>query len=88
MLRRMGASNLRGLAAGVAGSCPASAGKGAFAEAEPGVCVLVAQLCLTLSNSMDCSPPGSSVHGFLQAKIMESVAIPFSRASSRATDRT
>ena len=43
---------------------------------------LVAQLCLTLCDTMDCSPPGSSVHGSLQAKILEWVAIPFSRDSS------
>ena len=35
------------------------------------VCVLVAQLCLTLCNPMGCSPPGSSVHGVLQARILE-----------------
>ena len=40
---------------------------------------LVAQLCLTLCNSMDCSPPGSSVHGILQARILEWITIPFSR---------
>ena len=44
--------------------------------------VLVAQLCLTLCNPMDCSPPGLSVHGILQARILEWVAIPFSRGSS------
>ena len=44
--------------------------------------VLVAQLCLTLCNPMDCSPPGSSVHGILQVRIVEWVAIPFSRGSS------
>ena len=44
--------------------------------------VLVAQSCLRLCNSMDCSPPGSSVHGMLQAKLLEWVAIPFSRESS------
>ena len=32
--------------------------------------------------SMDCSPPGSSVHGILQARMLEQVAIPFSRGSS------
>ena len=42
----------------------------------------VDQLCLTLCNPMDCSPPGSSIHGILQARILEWVAIPFSRASS------
>ena len=35
------------------------------------VCVLVAQLCLTLCDAMDYSPPGSSVHGVLQARILE-----------------
>ena len=35
------------------------------------VCVLAAQACLTLCNHMDCSPPGSSVHGILQARILE-----------------
>ena len=45
--------------------------------------VLVAHLCLTLCNSMDYSLPGSSIHGVLQARILEWVAIPFSRGSSR-----
>ena len=35
----------------------------------------VAQLCLTLSDPMDCSPPGSSVHGIFQARVLEWVAI-------------
>ena len=39
----------------------------------------VAQLCSTLCDPMDCSPPGSSVHGILQARILEWVAISFSR---------
>ena len=43
------------------------------------VCVLVAQSCLTLCDPVDYSPPGSSVHGILQARIMAWVAIPFSR---------
>ena len=34
------------------------------------------QSCLTLCNPMDCSPPGSSVHGILQARILEWVAQP------------
>ena len=38
----------------------------------------VAQLCLTLSDPMDCSPPGSSVHGIFQARVLEWVAIAFS----------
>ena len=40
--------------------------------------VLVAQSCPTLCNRMDWSPPGSSVHGILQARTLEWVAIPFS----------
>ena len=38
--------------------------------------VLVAQSCLSLCNSMDCSPPGSSVHGIVQTRILEWVAMP------------
>ena len=45
------------------------------------VCVLVAQSCLTLCNPMDCSLTGSFVHGILQVRILEWVAIPFSRGS-------
>ena len=44
--------------------------------------LLVSQSCLTLCNPMDCSPPGSSVHRILQARILEWVVIPFSRKSS------
>ena len=44
--------------------------------------VLVVQLGLTLCDLMDCSPPGSSVHGILQATILEWVIIPFSKGSS------
>ena len=40
------------------------------------------QSCLTLCNPMDCSPPGSSVHGVLQARTLEWVAMPSSRGSS------
>ena len=50
--------------------------------------VLVAQLCLTLCDPMDGSPPGSSVHGILQARILKWVAIPFSRGSSQPRDWT
>ena len=49
---------------------------------------LVAQLYPALCNPMDCSPPGSSVHGILQARILEWVAISFSRGSSWPWDRT
>ena len=45
-------------------------------------CCLVAQLCLTLCDPMDCSPPGSSVHGILQARTLEWVAISLSRLVS------
>ena len=50
--------------------------------------VLVIQSCPTSSDPMDCSPPSSSVHGVLQARILEWVAIPFSRESSQSRDRT
>ena len=52
------------------------------------VCVLVDQSCLILCDPMDCSPPGSSVHGILQARILEWVAIPFSRGSFQPRDWT
>ena len=52
------------------------------------VVALVAQSYPTLWHPMDCSPPGSSVHGILQARILEWVAIPFSRGSSRPRDGT
>ena len=48
----------------------------------------VAQLCLTLWDPMDCNPPGSSVHGTLQAGILEQVATSFSRGSSQPGDQT
>ena len=44
--------------------------------------MLVAQSCLTLGDPMDCRLPDSSVHEILQARILERVAIPFSRGSS------
>ena len=44
------------------------------------------QLCLTLCDPMDCSPPGSFIHGILQARILEWVAIPSSRGSSQPRD--
>ena len=48
------------------------------------MCVLAAQLCLTLCDPMDCSPPGPSIHEVLQARILEWVAISFSRGSSHS----
>ena len=50
--------------------------------------VLVVQLCPTLCDSMDCSLSGSSVHGIVQARILEWVAIPFSRGCSQPRDQT
>ena len=51
-------------------------------------CGLVIQLSPTLCNLMDCSPPGSSVHGISQARILEWVGVSFSRESSRPRDWT
>ena len=48
----------------------------------------VAQSCLTLCDPVDCSPPDSSIHGIFQARILEWVAISFSRGSSRPRDQT
>ena len=48
----------------------------------------VAKSCLTLCDPVDCSPPGSSVHGIFQARILEWIAIAFSRGSSQPRDRT
>ena len=48
----------------------------------------IAQSCQTLGDPMDCSPPGSSVHGIFQARILEWVAIYFSRGSSPHRDQT
>ena len=50
--------------------------------------VLVTQSCPTLCDPMDCNPPGSSVYEILQARILEWVAIPFSRGSSQPRDWT
>ena len=52
------------------------------------VCVRVTPSCLTLCDPMDSSPPGSSAHGILQARILEWVAIPFFRGSSWPRDQT
>ena len=48
----------------------------------------VAQLCLTLCDPMDCSLPGSPVHGIFQAIVLEWIAISFSRGSSQPRDWT
>ena len=51
-------------------------------------CWLVTQSCPILCSPTDCNPPGSSVHGILQARILEWVTIPFSRGSSRPRNQT
>ena len=48
----------------------------------------VAQSCLTLCDPMDCSLSGSSVHGIFQARVLEWIAISFSRGPSRPRNRT
>ena len=50
--------------------------------------MLVAEACPTLCKPIDCRLPDSSVHGIFQARILEWVAIPFSRGSSRPRDQT
>ena len=52
------------------------------------VVALVSQSCLTLCDPVDCIPPGSSVNGILWTRILEWVAIAFSRGSSWPRDRT
>ena len=52
------------------------------------MCAKSFQSCLTLSDLMDCSPAGSSVYGSLQVRILEWVAMPFSRGSSQPKDWT
>ena len=54
-------------------------------QGNPRVCS-VSRLYLSLCDPMDCSPPGSSVHGIAQARILEWAAIPFSRGSSWPRD--
>ena len=59
-----------------------------MSKVECGIESEVAELYPTLCKPVDCSPPGSSVHGILQARILQWVAISFSRGSSRPRDRT
>ena len=62
---------------------------GRFFTAEPPEVISeVAQLCLTLCNPMDYILPGSSIHGIFQARVLEWVAISFSRGSSPPRDQT
>ena len=51
-------------------------------------CSLVTKLCLTLCDPMDCSLPGSYVHGISQVRILEWVAISYSRGSPWSKDQT
>ena len=70
-------------------SLPLHDREGLQAVAIPILVVLYAkwlQLCLTLCNPMDYNPPGSPVPGILQARILEWVAMPFSRGSYRPRD--
>ena len=61
----------------------------AHVQGEVIVCACsVVSSCLTLCNTMDCSPPGSSDHGIFQARILEWAAISTSRRSSQPRDQT
>ena len=63
-------------------------GKPRFVGAAAAAAAKSLQSCLTMCNPMDCNPPGFSGHGILQARILEWVALPSSRGSSRLKDRT
>ena len=65
-----------------------SVGQKSACSPEAAAAAKLLQLCPTLCDPMDCSPPGSSVHGILQARIVEWVAISFSRGYSRPRDHT
>ena len=60
----------------------------AFGRSLKKVKVLITQSCLTFCDPMDCSLSGSSVHGISQARILEHVAISYSRRSSQPRDQT
>ena len=51
-------------------------------------CIQLLQSCPTLCKPVDCSPPGSAVHGILQARRLEWAAISFSRGSSQPRNQT
>ena len=63
-------------------------GPGLAVPGKGGCCYLIARLCLILWNPLDCSLPGSCVHGISQAMILEWVDISYFRGSSRPWDRT
>ena len=72
-------------------ACPGLGTSGGWTEKESEQCMYVysvAQSCLTLCNPMDCSLPGPSVHGILQARILEWTAISFSKNGSVFTSKT
>ena len=74
------ASDVTGQGPGVlSSSCPLFSLCSAFMELGVRVCAQLLQLRPTLCNSMGCSPPGSSVHGILQERTLEWVAMPSSR---------
>ena len=52
------------------------------------MCAKSFQLCPTVCDPIDCSPPGSSVHRILQARIVECIAMPVSRGSFGPRDQT
>ena len=60
----------------------------AATEALLNACVYLKSVCLTFCDPMDCSPPGSSVHGILQARILVWVALSYSGGSSQPWDQT
>ena len=49
---------------------------------------MLSHFSLTLCNPMECGPPGSSVHGIFQARMLEWIAMPSSRRSSKSMDQT
>ena len=59
-----------------------------YMQHKTGLCANLLHLCLTLCKPVDCSPPGSSVHGVFQARILECVAMACSRGSSWPRDLT
>ena len=80
----LGRENIRSVGTGVKCSC--AVGQGVMLD----VCMHSKsfQSCLTFCNPVDCSLPGSSVHGILQARILERVAMPFSRGCSQPWEQS
>ena len=67
---------------------PLESGEVFISSQQTGMHVCSVALVMSLWDSMNCSPPGSSVHGILQARILEWVAMPSSRGSSQPRDWT